>query len=390
MLFNDDHETFRRSVRSVLEREVEPYVDSWEEQGIFPAHELFPKLAALGLLGLEYDEAYGGEGADHWYTVIACEEFGRTVSVNGVAMAYNVQANMATPSLNAHGSHALKERFLAPAIRGEQVCSIAVTEPDAGSDVAGLRTRAERDGDEWVITGSKLYITNATQGDWMCVLARTSEEGGYRGMSQIIVPNDAPGVTITRKLDKLGNRSSDTAEVVFDRARVPVEFTIGEAGRGFQQQMEQFQTERICAVYQAVGQMETAISRTLHYLQERHAFGGPLLDNQYLAYRLTELASELEAVRAHAHGCAEMIVAGLDATRQTSVAKLLSGRLIRKVADTCLQYYGGMGYMSETWTSRFLRDSRLLSIGGGADEVMLRVLSRELANGAFFEQRREN
>ncbi|RNL62354.1 acyl-CoA dehydrogenase [Nocardioides marmoriginsengisoli] len=390
MLFHDDHDAFRASVRAVLEREVEPYVDAWEDAGIFPAHELFPKLAAVGLLGLEYDAAYGGEGADHWYTVIACEEFGRTVSVNGISMAYNVQANMATPSLHAHGSHELKERFLAPAVRGEQVCSIAVTEPDAGSDVAGLRTRAERDGDSWVITGSKLYITNAPQGDWMCVLVRTSDEGGYRGMSQIIVPNDTPGVSITRKLDKLGNRSSDTAEVVFDRARVPVENTIGEVGRGFQQQMQQFQTERICAVYQAVGQMETAIGRTLRFLRERSAFGGPLLDNQYLVYRLTELASEVEAVRAHAHACAELIVAGRDATRQTSVAKLLSGRLIREVADTCLQYHGGMGYMSETWTSRFLRDSRLLSIGGGADEVMLRVLSRELADGAFFDQRREN
>ncbi|MFE9322592.1 acyl-CoA dehydrogenase family protein [Nocardia sp. NPDC052278] len=383
MFFTDEHQLFRETVRGLVAREIEPHIDDWEERGTYPAHELFPKLSQVGLLGLEYDPEYGGEGADHWYTVIACEEFGR-LSCNGVPMGYNVQANMATPSLNAHGSPELKKRFLAPAIRGEQVCSIAVTEPDAGSDVAGLRTRAVRDGDEWVITGAKTYITNGIQADWLCVLTRTSDEGGYRGMSQIIVPTGTAGVTVSRSLRKLGNRCSDTAEFTFTEARVPVENTIGEIGRGFQQQMEQFQIERLSAVYQAIGQMQTAIERTVDYLKQRPAFGRPLMDNQYLEYTLTELAAEVDALRQYSYSCAELIVAGHDVTRRASSAKLLAGRLIRRVADVCLQYHGGLGYMAETWTSRFFRDSRLLSIGGGADEVMLRVLSRDLVAGTFF------
>lgn len=383
MQFTEEHDLFRTTVREMLAKTVEPHYDAWEERGQFPAHDLFPEFAKLGLLGLEYDQAYGGEGADHWFTVIACEEFGR-IPGNGVAMAYNVQANMATPSLHEHGSDELKREFLAPAIAGEQVCSIAVSEPDAGSDVTGIRTRAVRDGGDWLITGAKTYITNGVQGDWLCLLVRTSDEGGYRGMSQVIVPTNTPGLTVSRSLKKLGNWCSDTAELTFDRVRVPVKNTIGEIGRGFQQQMQQFQMERICAVYQAVGQMETAIMATVDYLSARDAFGGKLIDNQYLQYNLAELACEVDALKQYTYSCAEMIVAGEDVTRRTSSAKVLSGRLIRRVADTCLQYHGGMGYMAETWTSRFFRDSRLLSIGGGADEVMLRVLARDVTNKTFF------
>ncbi len=383
MQFTEEHKMFRSSVREMLAKNVEPHIDTWEEQGSVPAHQVFKEFAKLGLLGLEYDPAYGGEGADHWFTVIACEEFGR-LPCNGVPMAYNVQANMATPSLHAHGSDQLKREYLAPAIAGEQICSIAVTEPDAGSDVAGIRTRAERDGADWLISGAKTYLTNGVQGDWMCLLVRTSDEGGHRGMSQVVVPADSPGLTVSRSLKKLGNWCSDTAELTFDRVRVPVRNTIGEIGRGFQQQMEQFQTERISAVYQAVGQMETAIERTVDYLSERPAFGGKLIDNQYLQYNLAELACEVDSLKQYAYSCAELIVAGADVTRRTSSAKLLAGKLIRRVADTCLQYHGGMGYMAETWTSRFFRDSRLLSIGGGADEVMLRVLSRDVIGKTFF------
>ena len=383
MRFTDEHNMFRSTVREMLARAVEPHFDEWEQQGRFPGHQLFPEFAKLGLLGLEYDPAYGGEGADHWFTVIACEEFGRLPG-NGIPMAYNVQANMATPSLHAHGSDQLKREFLAPAIAGEQICSIAVTEPDAGSDVAGIRTRAVRDGGDWLISGTKTYITNGVQADWLCLLVRTSDEDGYRGMSQVVVPTGIPGLTVSRSLNKLGNWCSDTAELAFDRVRVPVSNTIGEIGRGFQQQMEQFQTERICAVYQAVGQMETAIALTVDYLSERPAFGAKLIDNQYLQYNLAELACEVDALKQYGHSCAELIVAGADATRRTSSAKLLAGKLIRRVADTCLQYHGGMGYMAETWTSRFFRDSRLLSIGGGADEVMLRVLSRDVIAKSFF------
>ncbi len=375
MLFTADHEAFRQAARGVLAREVIPHAPQWEEAGTFPAHRLFPALAAAGLLGLEYDPAYGGQGADHSYTVILGEELGR-MGCAGVAMAIAVQNDMATPSLHRHGSPELKQRFLAPALRGEQVAAIAVTEPEAGSDVAALATRAVRDGDEWVINGAKLYITNGTQADWLCLLARTSAEGGYRGMSQILFPTSTPGFSVSRKLRKLGNHSSDTAELSFTDARVPVSYTIGQPGRGFQQQMRQFQNERMIAAYIAVGAMDAALRRTADYLRERHTFGQPLLSRQYVRFRLAELAAELDTLRHYNYACAEAYLRGEDTTRFATIAKLKAGRLQREVADTCLQFHGGAGYMEETWVARFFRDSRLLSIGGGADEVMLQILAR--------------
>ena len=375
MLWTADHEMFRKTVRGVVEREIEPRIDEWEAAGGFPAHELFPRLADAGLLGLEYDTAYGGQGADHSYTVILGEEIGR-IGCNGVPMAISVQTDMATPSLHRFGTDELKKRYLEPAVKGRMVASIAVTEPDAGSDVAALRTRAERDGDEWIINGTKLYITNGTQADWLCLLARTSDEGGYRGMSQIVVPTDVAGFSVSRKLNKMGNWSSDTAELSFVDMRVPVANTIGEIGRGFQQQMGQFQNERMIGAYMAVGAMTRALERTAGYLAERHAFGKPLLDNQYIQFRLAELDAELDLLRHYNHACAEAYLRGEDTTRFATIAKLKAGRLARQVADTCIQFHGGLGYMEETWTARYFRDSRLLSIGGGADEVMLRVLTR--------------
>ena len=375
MLFSAEHDLFRKSIRDLVEREINPHVDEWEAAGIFPAHTLFAKLGDAGFLGLEYDPADGGQGGDHSFTVVLGEELGR-ITCNGVPMAISVQTDMATPSLARFGTPALKQQYLAPACRGEAVASIAVTEPDAGSDVAAIRTKAVRDGDEWVINGTKLYITNGTQADWLCLLARTSDEGGHRGMSQIVVPTDRPGFSVSRKLDKLGCRSSDTAELSFDDVRVPVSNTIGRAGQGFQQQMAQFQNERMIACYIAVGQMQMALERTSAYLAHRRAFGQPLLANQHIQFELAGLAAELEALRQTTYGCAEAYLAGMDTSRLATVAKLLAGRLSRRVADTCLQFHGGVGYMEETWTARYFRDARLLAIGGGADEVMLRTLAR--------------
>lgn len=374
MEFTVDHEMFRASVRGIVEREIDPFIDEWESAGMFPAHELFPKLAAAGLLGLEYDPEYGGQGADHSFTVILGEELGRT-GCNGVPMAISVQTDMATPSLHRYGTHELKQRYLAPAIRGEMVASIAVTEPDAGSDVSGLRCTAVLDGDEWVINGTKLYITNGLQADWLCLLARTSGEGGSRGMSQIVVPTDTPGFSVSRKLNKLGARSSDTAELSFVDVRVPVGNTIGEIGRGFQQQMEQFQLERLIANYLAVGQMSGAIERTIAYLKERRAFGKSLIDHQYVEFKMAELIAKVDLLRHYNYAAADVIMRGENATRFATIGKLTAGRLQREVADTCLQFHGGIGYMEETWTARYFRDARLLSIGGGGDEVMLRIIS---------------
>ena len=375
MRFTDDHHSLPRMVRDFVDKEINPHVDEWEAAGLLPAHELFPRLGALGLLGLEYDPAYGGGGAEHIYTVILGEELGRAGG-NAVPMALGVQTDMATPALHRFGSHELKERYLAPAIRGEMVAAIAVTEPDAGSDVAAIRTKAVRDGDEWVVNGAKLYITNGIQADWLCLLARTSDEGGYEGMSQIVFPTDAPGFSVSRKLDKLGNRASATAELVFENARVPVSNTIGEIGRGFQQQMAQFQNERMIAAYNAVGSMSAALDRTVEYLQVRHAFGKPLIANQYIQYSLAELAAEIDLLRHYNYACAEAYMRGENTTRFATIAKLKAGRLARQVADACIQFHGGIGYMEETWTARYFRDTRILSIGGGADEVMLRVLSQ--------------
>jgi len=373
--FTAEHEIFRRTVREFVEKEINPHADEWEEAGTFPAHELFKKAAALGLLGVEYDPEYGGGGADHWYTVILGEELGRA-DCGGVPMAITVQTDMATPALAKYGSHELKKQYLEPALKGELVASIAVTEPDAGSDVASIKTFARRDGDEYVINGSKIFITNGTQADFLTLLARTSPEGGYRGMSLIIVPTDRPGFRVARKLRKLGNHSSDTAELVLEDVRVPVTNRIGEEGKGFYLQMEQFQKERLIAVYTALGGMRRAIERTVAYLRERKAFGGPLLSMQYIQYTLAELIVEIESLRHLAYAAAEGIVNGEDVTRLATMAKFKAGRLVRRVADTCLQFHGGMGYMEEMWTARYFRDSRLLGIGGGADEVMLRVLTR--------------
>ena len=372
--FTPEHEAFRQTVRRFVTEVVDPAVPSWEQAEIMPLHELFGQMAGLGFLGLEYDPADGGQGADHLFTLVLAEEFGRATH-GSLPMALGVQVAMATPSLAAFGTQELKERYLAPALRGEMVASIAVTEPDAGSDVAGITTRARREGDTWVLSGAKMYITNAIQADWLCVLARTSDEGGYRGMSQIVVPTDLPGFEVSRKLDKLGMRASDTGLLSFDEVRVPVDNTIGEIGRGFQQQMNQFMVERMWGVYTMPPACEDALRRTRDYARQRTVFGGQLIANQYIQYTLAELAAEVDLLRCYNGEVARRHAAGEDVARESAIAKFKAGRLHRQVADWVMQFHGGIGYMEETWTARFLRDSRLTGIGGGADEVMLRLIA---------------
>ncbi len=375
MYFTEEHEMFRQTVRAFVEKEINPHADEWEAAGIFPAHDLFKKMGDLGFLGLNYSEEYGGANADYWYTVVFAEELARA-NCGGVPMGIVVHTDMCTPALAAHGSHELKKKYLEPSIRGELVGAIAVSEPDAGSDVASIRTRAEKDGDDYIITGSKIFITNGTQADWLCLLARTSNEPGFRGMSLIIVPTNTPGFSVGRKLRKLGNHSSDTGELVFDRVRVPQSNRIGPEGQGFILQMQQFQKERLIGSIMAHSGAERTVRETIRYTQERHAFGRPLIDNQWIHFKLCELLTEIEALRQLNYHCARMLMAGQDITKETSMAKLKAGRLSREVADTCLQFYGGMGYMEETPISRHFRDSRLLSIGGGADEIMLGIIAK--------------
>ncbi len=376
--FTEEHELFRRSIRSFVEKEINPHADDWEEAGIWPAHDLLKKMGQLGFLGLSYDEAYGGANADIWFTVVFAEELGRC-DCSGVPMGITVHTDMCTPALAKYGSHELKERFLAPAIRGEMVGAIGVTEPGAGSDVGGIITRAESDGDDYVINGSKMYITNGAQADWVCLLARTSPGQGYRGMSLIMVPTDTPGFIVSKKLDKLGNYSSDTAVLTFENMRVPQSNRIGEEGMGFYMQMEQFQRERLIGALTSTAGMEKAVRMTIQYCRERSAFGQPLLDNQWIQFKLCELLTEIEALRQLNYYCAALMQedeTSPEVTKIASMCKLKAGRLAREVADTCLQFYGGMGYMNETPISRYFRDSRLLSIGGGADEIMLGIIAK--------------
>jgi citronellyl-CoA dehydrogenase len=372
---SDEQVAFRQMVRSFVENEVNPHVEAWEAAEMMPLHDIFSKMGGLGMLGIEYEPKYGGQGADHTYTVILAEEFGRCAN-GSLPMALGVQVDMATPSLARFGTAEQKAQFLKPAMEGSMVASIAVSEPDAGSDVAAIRTKAVRDGDEWLINGSKMWITNSVQGDWLCLLARTSDEGGYTGMSQIIVPTTSPGFSVSKKLDKLGMRASDTALLSFDDCRVPIANTIGEIGKGFQQQMAQFVVERMWAAYTSVGACEVALEKTAEFLRERHVFGEPLLAKQHVQFTLAELAADVDMLRTYNWATAEAYNRGEDTTRQATIAKLKAGRLCREVADKCLQFHGGMGYVEETWTARFFRDNRLISIGGGADEIMREIIAK--------------
>ena len=374
MKYSEDQEQFRQIVRRYVEERLNPHVEEWERAEMMPMHDIIKDMSKLGMVGLEYDVEFGGQGADHLYTLVLAEELGR-VDNGSFPMAFGVHAAMATPSLHAHGSAELKSAYLAPALSGDMVAGVAITEPDAGSDVAGIKTYARRDGDDWVISGSKLYITNALQADWLCMLVRTSDEGGHRGMSQIIVPTNSPGFE-ARKLDKLGMRASDTGLITLDGVRVPVSNTIGDIGRGFQQQMSQFVVERMFGSYSVPATCQLALDRTKEYACERHAFGRPLAANQYLAYQYAEFTARVDQLAVYNHAIATAHTAGEDVVRRATISKLAAGRLNREVADWCLQVHGGIGYMEETWTARFFRDQRLLGIGGGADEVMLRVLSQ--------------
>lgn len=373
--FTNEHQMFRQTVRRFVAAEISPYVEKWEAARIFPAHDLFKKMGALGLLGLTYPEAYGGGGVDYWYQAVMLEEVGRA-GCAAVPMAIAVQTDMATPALAAHGSEALKQRYLAPAISGEMVAAIAISEPDAGSDVAAIRTNAISDGDDYLINGSKMWITNGTQADYLTLLARTSDERGFRSMSLIIVPTDTPGFSVSRKLEKMGNHASDTAILSFDNVRVPKTNRIGPEGMGFILQMQQFQKERLAGTLMGLSGMQEAIKLTINYCRERHTFGKPLIDNQWIHFRIAELLTEVEALRQLTYHCVRMLVAGEDMTKEVSMAKLKAGRLSREVADSCVQFHGGMGYVEEYPIARYFRDSRLLSIGGGTDEIMLGIIAK--------------
>jgi len=375
MRFTEEHDQLRRTVRDFVEKELNPHVDEWEKAGAFPAHEVFKKAGKLGLLGINKPEAYGGMGLDYSYQAVATEELGNC-TCGAIPMALGVQTDMATPALARWGTDELKREFLAPAIAGDLVTSIAVSETSGGSDVAALKTTARKDGSDYVINGSKMWITNAAQADWLCLLVNTGDGPVHANKTLVIVPTKLEGVEIGPKIDKLGMRASDTCPVFFDNVRVPQRHRIGEEGMGFMMQMVQFQEERLCGTMSAMRGMDRVIDATIAYCRERETFGQPLINNQSIHFRLAELKTEVEALRSLAYRAIEEYIGGKDVTMLASMAKLKAGRLAREVSDTCLQYWGGMGFTWDNVAARAYRDTRILSIGGGADEIMLGIIAK--------------
>jgi citronellyl-CoA dehydrogenase len=375
MKLTEEHEQMRDTLSKFIDREINPHIDAWEEAEQFPAHELFKKLGDQGFLGVTKPPEYGGLGLDYSYSVVQAETMGR-INGGGVPMAIGVQTDMCTPALAKFGSDALKREWLAPSIAGDLVGCIGVSEPNAGSDVAAITTHARRDGDDLIINGTKMWITNGMQADWMCCLVNTSEGHPHKNKSLVIVPMNAKGVERARKLKKIGMWSSDTAQIFFDDVRVPRHHVIGQEGMGFMLQMLQFQEERLWGAANTIGGLDQVLRATIEYTRERETFGKPLLDNQWIHFKLAELSTEIEALRALTYQATEHYIAGKDVTRWASMAKLKAGRLAREVADTCIQFWGGMGYMWESKVSRFFRDGRLASIGGGADEIMLGIICK--------------
>jgi len=374
MQFSHEHEEIRRTLKRVIDNEINPHVDEWEKAEQFPAHEVFKKLGDLGLLGLTKPEAFGGAGLDYSYAMVMAETLGH-IKCGGVPMAIGVQTDMATPALARFGSDELRKEFLAPSIAGDYVACIGVSEPGAGSDVAGIKTFAKKDGSDYVINGSKMWITNSLQADWMCILANTSEGAPHKTKTLICLPMDSKGIAKT-KIDKIGMMSSDTGLIHFDNVRVPQRNRIGEEGMGFTYQMMQFQEERLWAAASTVQGLTRNIGETIDYIRERKIFGQAILDFQYVHYRLAELKTEVEALRALTYRACELYITGQDVTELASMAKLKAGRLRREVSDACLQYWGGMGFTWDNPVSRSYRDGRLGSIGGGADEVMLGIICK--------------
>lgn len=374
MNFTPEHKQLSETIAKFVEKEINPYVDEWEAAETFPAHELFKKLGDLGLLGIKYPEEYGGLGLDFSYSMVMAEALGG-INCGGVPMAIGVHTDMCTPALARFGSDELKQEFLAPSIAGDQVGCIAVSETTGGSDVAAIKTSARIDEGDYVINGSKMWITNGMQADWCCLLANTSEGAAHRNKSLIIVPMDAAGIS-RQKIRKIGMNSSDTAQLFFDNVRVPKRNLIGQEGMGFTFQMLQFQEERLWGAANSLKMMDRLIDQTIVYTRERKVFGKSVLDNQSVHFRLAELRTEVECLRALTYQAVAAYVSGKDMSRLASMAKLKSGRLCREVTDACLQYWGGMGFAWDNPLSRAYRDARLVSIGGGADEVMLGIIAK--------------
>jgi alkylation response protein AidB-like acyl-CoA dehydrogenase len=372
-IFTDEHEALRDSISSFCKKELAPHSEEWERDG-FPDW-VFKRMGELGFLGVYFPEEYGGQGGDYFMSIVRGEAMANAEN-GGLAMGIAVHTDMATPPILKFGSEELKQRYLVPAIQGEKISSLGISEPGAGSDVAGIRTRAVRDGDEYVINGSKTFITNGARADFIVLVTKTDPDAGYDGFSLFVVDKDTPGFHVSKKLEKLGMHSSDTAELSFEDVRVPTENLIGEEGKGFYHIMWELQGERLIGAAGSVSGAQRVFDRTLEYAKERNAFGRPIGRFQAIRHKFAEMATKIEAARQMVYTTAWRIENGEYPVREISMAKLYASRMACEVCDDCIQIHGGYGYMKEYGVERAWRDMRLNRIGAGTDEIMLEVIGR--------------
>jgi len=371
--YTPEHEAFRQTVRQFVEKEMSPHALEWDKAGIFP-REVFKKCGELGFFGINHDPKYGGSGLDYWYVTAFTEELVRSHNA-GVNMALLVQGQMATPIINEIGTDEQKREFLQPALMGEKIAALGITEPGCGSDVAGLKTTARRVGDELVINGSKMWITNGTRCDFITLGVRTGGPG-YEGVSLVTFPTDVRGFQVSKKLEKIGNLSSDTAILYFEDCRIPARYLLGEENQGFYHIMTNFQGERLTAAIVTCAGMEQMVADAIRYGTEREAFGKPIIKFQVWRHKFAEHLSAIEAAKRLTYHAVAMFDAGEPAVKQISMAKLFAGDLAQRVAYDCQQFFGAMGYIEETHISRAWRDVRLITIGGGTSEVMKEIISK--------------
>ncbi len=372
-IFNEEHDALRESIRSFAVRELAPHADEWEET-TFP-NWVFRRMGELGFLGLSYPEQYGGQGGDYYSNLVLAEEIGHSNS-GGLAMGVAVHTDMATPPIFMFGTEEQKQRYLVPSIRGEKISCLGITEPDAGSDVAGIKTHAVRDGDEWVINGSKTYITNGTRADYIVLVTKTEPDAGYDGFTLFLVDTETPGFVVENRLEKLGMHASDTALLAFDDMRVPADAVLGQVGKGFYHIMWELQGERLIGAAGCVAGAQRAFDKTLRYALERKAFGREIGHFQVIRHKFADMATKIEAARQLVYTTAWRFQNGEYPVREISMAKLHAARVAVEVADECIQIHGGAGYMKEYGIERAWRDLRLNRIGAGTDEVMLDVIGR--------------
>jgi alkylation response protein AidB-like acyl-CoA dehydrogenase len=375
--FTEEHEALRSAVRRFVEEELAPNADDWEREGYF-ADWVFPRMGELGLLGLTVPEEYGGAAGDYWATVVLAEELPRCGG-GSIPMAVGVQTDMATPPILKFGTEEQKQAYLAPAVRGEKVAAIGITEPDAGSDVRAIRTRARRDGDDWVVNGAKIYITNGVRADFVTMVVRTADpepNDPWGGISLMLIDTDLPGFEVASKLDKVGMRASDTALLHLTDVRVPGDALLGVENEGFKQIMWELQGERLIAAIGSVAGAQLTFERSLAYANEREAFGRPIGRFQVQKHRLVDMATQIEAVRQLVYDCCDAWNRGVYATTEIAMCKLAAAQLSFQVADEALQLHGGYGYSREFAIERSWRDARLNRIGGGTDEVQREIISK--------------